>query len=109
MEKVKSTVSVIIPAYNRAHLVGRAIQSILNQTYRDFEIIVVDDGSMDNIEEVIKKFQGQDKRIRYIKHATNQVGSSARECLTPNFFVFTGKERLILIFYLDKRTLNHGS
>jgi len=38
------TVSVVIPTYNRAHLVGRAIQSVLNQTYQDFEIIVVDGG-----------------------------------------------------------------
>ena len=46
MTKIKDnpTVSVIIPTYNRASLVGRTIQSMLNQTYQDFEIIVVDDG-----------------------------------------------------------------
>ena len=46
MTKIKDnpTVSVIIPTYNRAHLVGRTIQSVLNQTYQDFEIIVADDG-----------------------------------------------------------------
>lgn len=72
------SVSVIIPTYNRAHLIGRAIQSVLNQTYQDFEIIVVDDGSMDNTNEIIKDFQIQDKRIRYIKHEKNKGGAVAR-------------------------------
>lgn len=74
----KPTVSVIIPTYNRAHLVGRAIQSVLNQTYRDFELIIVDDGSTDNTEEVIKQFQKQDKRIKYLLHEKNRGGSAAR-------------------------------
>ena len=42
MTEIASTVSVIIPTYNRAHLVGQAIRSVLNQIYQDFEIIVVD-------------------------------------------------------------------
>jgi len=70
------TVSVIIPTYNRAHLVGRAIRSVLNQTYQDFEIIVVDDGSTDNTEEVVKGFN--DDRIRYIRHDENRGGAAAR-------------------------------
>jgi len=70
------TVSVIIPTYNRAHLVGRAIRSVLNQTFQDFEIIVVDDGSTDNTEEVVKSFN--DPRIRYIRHEQNRGGSAAR-------------------------------
>lgn len=72
------TVSVIIPTYNRAHLVGRAIQSVLNQTYQDFEIIVIDDGSTDNTEDIIREFQKTDKRIKYIKHEKNKGGSAAR-------------------------------
>jgi len=70
------TVSVIIPTYNRAHLVGRAIRSVLNQTYQDFELIVVDDGSTDNTEEVIRSFD--DDRIRYIRHDQNKGGAAAR-------------------------------
>jgi len=69
-------VSVVIPTYNRAHLVGRAIRSVLNQTYQDFEIIVVDDGSTDNTKEVVKSFN--DPRIRYIRHEKNRGGSAAR-------------------------------
>ena len=72
------TVSVIIPTYNRAHLIGRAIQSVLNQTYKDFELIIVDDGSTDNTEDIIKEFQKKDERIKYIKHEKNRGGSAAR-------------------------------
>jgi glycosyltransferase involved in cell wall biosynthesis len=71
-------VSVIIPTYNRAYLIERAIQSVLNQTYHNFEIIIVDDGSTDNTEEVIKKFLKYDKRINYIKYEKNKGGSAAR-------------------------------
>ena len=68
------TVSVIIPTYNRAHMAGRAVRSVLNQTYRDFEIIVVDDGSTDKTEEVIKSIG--DSRLLYMRHEKN-VGSNA--------------------------------
>jgi len=68
--------SVIIPTYNRAHLISRAIKSVLNQTYQDFEIIVIDDGSTDNTEEIVKDFT--DFRIHYIYHKYNQGVSAAR-------------------------------
>jgi glycosyltransferase involved in cell wall biosynthesis len=67
-------VSVIIPTYNRAHLIRRAVQSVLNQTYKDFELIVVDDASTDNTEEVLKGFN--DDRLMYIRLSKNS-GSSA--------------------------------
>jgi len=76
MTKKSPTVSVIIPTYNRAHLVGRAIQSVLDQTYKDFEIIVVDDGSTDNTEEIVNGFG--DHRIRYIRHKENRGAAAAR-------------------------------
>ena len=72
------TVSVIIPTYNRAHLMGRSIQSVLNQTYQDFELIIVDDGSTDNTDDIIKEFQKKDGRIKYIRHEKNKGGSAAR-------------------------------
>lgn len=48
--------SFVIPTYNRASLIGKTIESLLNQSYKNFEIIVVDDGSTDNTEEIISKF-----------------------------------------------------
>lgn len=69
------TVSVIIPAYNQGHYLGRAIQSVLDQTYPDFEIIVVDDGSTDNTAEVSQGFT--DPRLRYV-YQENRGLSGAR-------------------------------
>jgi len=70
------TISVIIPTYNRAHLLSRAVLSVLNQTYKDFEIIVVDDASTDNTYEVVKSFN--DPRIKYIHHEQNKGSAAAR-------------------------------
>ena len=71
-----TTVSVIIPTCNRAHLIGRAVKSVLAQTYRDIEVIIVDDGSTDNTEEVVKSFD--DPRIRYVKLDVNKGAAAAR-------------------------------
>lgn len=69
-------VSVILTTYNRAELVGRAIQSVLDQTLRDFELIVVDDASEDDTADIIEGFD--DPRITYIRHDENRGGAAAR-------------------------------
>ncbi len=77
-------VSVIIPVYNRARLIGKAIQSVLNQSYREFEIVVINDGSIDATESVIKKYQKSDKRIHYICHEKNKGAAAARNTGVKN-------------------------
>ncbi len=69
-----SEVSVIIPTYNRAEYVTKAIDSVLAQTYTDYEIIVIDDGSTDNTKEVLLPYMD---RIRYI-YQENAGASAAR-------------------------------
>lgn len=58
-------VSIIIPTYNRAHLIGETLDSIVAQTYENWECIIVDDGSTDNTEEVVNKYIKKDKRFQY--------------------------------------------
>jgi glycosyltransferase involved in cell wall biosynthesis len=74
--KNKPTVSVIIPTYNRRQSIARSIKSVLNQTYRDFELIIVDDGSTDGTGDVVTGFN--DERIRYIRCEENRGEAAAR-------------------------------
>jgi len=91
------SVSVIIPTHNRAHLVAEAIDSVLSQTFTDFELIVVDDGSIDNTEEVVRSFI--DRRLKYLKQ-TNKGVSAARntgiETAKGEFIAFLDDDDLFL-------------
>ena len=69
-------VSVIIPVYNRADILSRAILSVVKQTYENFELIIVDDCSTDNTGTVTRAFK--DDRIIYIRHPQNKGAAAAR-------------------------------
>ena len=72
----KPTVSVVIPTFNRAHLLPRVITSVLAQTFSNFELIIVDDGSTDNTHEVMREFT--DIRIKFLPLGKNCGGNYAR-------------------------------
>jgi glycosyltransferase involved in cell wall biosynthesis len=69
-------ISVIIPAYNQADFIGDAIQSVLNQTYDNFELIIVNDASPDNTYQVVERFK--DARIKYLVHEKNKMLPATR-------------------------------
>lgn len=69
-------ISVIMPTYNRSSTLERAINSILNQSYSDIELIIIDDCSTDNTDDIIKKYN--DKRIKYYKLKENKGACYAR-------------------------------
>ena len=69
-EKKSPTVSVILTSYNHAAYVATAIESVFNQTFTDFELLIVDDGSTDNSREIIKSFD--DERIKFFLYEENR-------------------------------------
>jgi glycosyltransferase involved in cell wall biosynthesis len=81
------TFSVIIATFNRAHLLPRSIQSVLNQTFHDFELIIIDDGSTDHTRAVIEQIQ--DPRIHYVyqKNKGRSVARNAGVALAKGQFV----------------------
>ena len=96
-------VSVIIPTYNRQQLVQRAIRSVLSQTFSDFEILVVDDGSTDNTAVVIQAFE--DPRIVYLNQNHSGLPAVARNTgikhATGDYIAFLDSDDLWLPEKLD--------
>ncbi|MEM7819481.1 MAG: glycosyltransferase [Candidatus Aenigmatarchaeota archaeon] len=91
-------VSICIPSYNYGNYISQAIESVLNQTFENFELIIVDNNSIDDTDYIVKKIK--DKRIRYIKNKQN-VG------MVKNFnrCVSLAKGKYILILPADDRLL----
>lgn len=71
-------VSIITPTYNCAKFIGETIESVLSQTYTNWEMIIVDDCSTDNTEEVVNKYSKKDKRIQYYRLENNSGAAIAR-------------------------------
>ena len=85
--------TIIVPSYNRADLIGKTIESILQQQFSNFELIVVDDGSSDNTDEVVKAFQ--DDRFFYFKKENGERGA------TRNYGIRLSKGRYITFIDSD--------
>ena len=68
-------VSIITPAYNAAKYISRTIDSVRNQTYTEWEMIIIDDGSRDNTAEIVANYANKDNRIKLLRQ--NNAGSAA--------------------------------
>lgn len=75
-----SLISIIIPTYNRAHLITETLDSVLAQTYKNWECIIIDDGSNDNTVEIVSKYIKKDSRFRFYTLPNNKPrgGNGAR-------------------------------
>jgi glycosyltransferase involved in cell wall biosynthesis len=98
--KLSMQIDVIIPSYNRAHCLLRAVDSVLGQTYQDFNLLVIDDGSTDNTFELLKPYI-DDKKLTYLK-TENRGVSAAR-----NFGVQNSISKWIAFLDSDDEWLPH--
>ncbi|MDB5249645.1 MAG: glycosyltransferase [Segetibacter sp.] len=128
---MNSSVSIIVPCYNQAVYLPDTIKSVVTQSYTDWECIIVNDGSPDDTEEVVKELQKLDKRIKYIKKENGGL-SSARNAgikkATGEYIQFLDADDLIekekisgavseyqrsgddkLILYSSSRYFEHGN
>jgi glycosyltransferase involved in cell wall biosynthesis len=106
MKNNKPTFSVLIPAYKSAGIIGATIKSIQNQTFSDFELIIVDDNSPDNTEKVIKDFQKKDKRIKCFRNEKN-LGYSGnlehcRQLARGKYIYLMGNDDILSSVALEK-------
>jgi glycosyltransferase involved in cell wall biosynthesis len=74
MKNVKPEISVGMPVYNGEKYLGLAIESILNQSFPDFELIISDNASTDGTQDICQSYLKQDSRIKYVRHAQNMGG-----------------------------------
>ena len=72
-------ISIVIPVYNVEKYVSKCLQSVVNQTYRNLEIIIVNDGSTDNSVEIVKKYKKIDQRIKLINKENGGLGIMSKK------------------------------
>jgi len=76
--KAEGLVSVIMPAYNSEVFISESIQSVIDQTYANWELLVIDDASSDTTKEIVEKFSSKDSRIRLLENSTNSGAHHSR-------------------------------
>lgn len=91
-------VSVIMPAYNSEKFISEAIQSVLNQTYANWELIIVDDASDDSTIHIVENFQKKDTRIKFFRnscnHGTHYARNKAIKAASGDFIAFLDADDL---------------
>lgn len=103
-------ISVIIPAHNEEKYIEKCLSSLLNQTYRNYEIIVVNDGSTDRTEKIVKLFQKKDKRIKLLSFDKGHSAAFARnrgaEIAKGEILVFVDADQFVKRDFLKRIAKN---
>lgn len=104
MGKNNTLVSIIIPFYNVEKYIAECIESVINQSYENIEIIMVDDGSPDNSVQIVKKYIRQDKRIKLLKQPNSGVASARNYGMREangEFFTFIDSDDWVSTDYVS--------
>lgn len=95
---METLISVIVPCYNTEKFIERCLDSILNQTYQNLEVLVIDDGSVDSSAEIIKRVSTKDSRVKYIYQQNSGVSAARNkglECATGEWITFVDSDDTI--------------
>ncbi len=107
MKKNSVRISIIMPTYNSEKFISASIFSVKNQTYSNWELIIIDDCSSDNTEQAIKEFSSSDHRIKYIKLDKNSGAAVARnrgvEIASGEYLAFLDSDDVWLPSKLEKQ------
>lgn len=101
-------VSIITPSFNRAYIIGETAESIFNQTYPNWEWVIVDDGSTDNSWEIIQEYAAKDERVKVFKREREPKGAcvcrnTAVEKCTGDYLIFLDTDDLLAPYCLEQR------
>ena len=97
--------SIIIPVYNVEEYIDKCLDSVLNQTYDNFEVIIVNDGTLDNSQSIINKYVKKDKRFKSYKKENGGLSSARNygvKYATGNYLLFIDSDDFIELDYLEK-------
>ena len=104
---IDGLVSIITPTYNCAEFIGETIESVLAQTYQNWEMVIVDDQSQDDTEEVVRGYIQRDSRIKYVKLLENSGAAVARtkamELAEGQYMAFLDSDDLWMADKLEKQ------
>jgi len=89
-------ISIITPTYNHEKYISECIESVVNQTYKNWEMIIVDDASSDKTVEIVKKYAAQDSRIKLILHDENYGVYRLKDTCNEGLNISTGKYIAVL-------------
>ncbi len=106
MQKKISKVSIGLPIYNGERFLRSKLESIINQTHTDFELIISDNGSTDNTESICKEYAQKDNRIQYFRHSKNKGitwnFNFVLEKAIHNYFMWTAVDDIISPQFIEK-------